>query len=177
MDVDKLVPVPNDLEKLSNVFKKSVAKKTEYNSLKTKVDNIDTDDFVLKTVYSSNIKRIDDILKKGSGVTSKDKLDAVKNKIPNISGFLLASVFNSKIAEAENKIPYIKNLASNAELTTVENKIPDVSSLVTKTECSAEISKIKIDYVTNAALNARHKDLVQKTYFGSELKKVDDKVL
>ena len=33
---------------------------------------------------------------------------------------------------------------------------------------------MKNDYVTNAALNARHKDLVQKTTFKSELKKVDE---
>ena len=38
------------------------------------------------------------------------------------------------------------------------------------------ITKIKNDYVTNAALDAMHKDLVQKTTFESELKKVDDKV-
>ena len=34
---------------------------------------------------------------------------------------------------------------------------------------------MKNDYVTYAALNATHKDLVQKTTFKSELKKVDDK--
>ena len=31
------------------------------------------------------------------------------------------------------------------------------------------------DYVINAALDSRHKDLVQKTTFKSELKKFDDK--
>ena len=38
-----------------------------------------------------------------------------------------------------------------------------------KTEYAAEISKIKNDYVTTAALDARHKDLVKKTtpYFDS----------
>ena len=51
--------------------------------------------------------------------------------------------------------------------------MPDVSSLVKKTDYATEITNIKND-VTNAALNARHKDLVQKTTFKSELKKVDD---
>ena len=37
------------LIKLSNVVKNDVVKKTEYNSLKTKVDSIDTTNFVLKT--------------------------------------------------------------------------------------------------------------------------------
>ena len=45
-----------------------------------------------------------------------------------------------------------------------------------KTDYAAEITKIKNDCVTNAALDARHKDLVQKTTLESELKKVDDEV-
>ena len=32
MDIDKLVPVPTDLSKLSNVVKKDVVKNTEYNA-------------------------------------------------------------------------------------------------------------------------------------------------
>ena len=40
---------------------------------------------------------------------------------------------------------------------------------------TTEITNIKNDYVTNAALDARHKDSVQKSTFKSELKKVDDK--
>ena len=96
-------------------------KKTEYNSLKTKVDNIYTTDFVKKNKYEGDgvslekkISGIKTIVE--SGVASKDDLDAVKDKIPNISGFLLTSVFNSKITEVENKIPEIKNLASKTEL-------------------------------------------------------------
>ena len=49
LDIDKLTPVPNDLAKLSNVVKNDFAKKTEYDKLVTKVDNIDTTGFVLKT--------------------------------------------------------------------------------------------------------------------------------
>ena len=43
LDIDKLVPVPVDLSKLSDVVKKSV-----YDKLVTKVNN---NDFVLKTKY------------------------------------------------------------------------------------------------------------------------------
>ena len=81
----------------------------------------------------------------------------------------MTSVFNSKIAEGENKIPDIKNLASKTELTAV-------SALVKKTNYATEITKIKNDYVTTTALDARHKDLVQKIYFDAEFKKLDDKV-
>ena len=49
LDIDKLVPVPVDLSKLSDVVKNDVVKKTVYDKLVAKVDDIDTNDFVLKT--------------------------------------------------------------------------------------------------------------------------------
>ena len=52
----------------------------------------------------------------------------------------------------------------------------DTTDFVKKTDCATEITTIKNNYVTNAALDARHKDVVQKkTTFKSVLKKVDDK--
>ena len=54
LDIDKLTPVPNDLAKLSNVLKHDAVKKTEYDKLVTKVDNIDTTGFVLKTTYDTD---------------------------------------------------------------------------------------------------------------------------
>ena len=53
LDIDKLTPVPNDLARLSNAVKNDVVKKTEYNKLVTKVDNINTTGFVLKTKYDT----------------------------------------------------------------------------------------------------------------------------
>ena len=38
-----------------------------------------------------------------------------------------------------------------------------------------KLFKLKNEYVTNSALDTRHKDLVQKTTFDSEFKRVDDK--
>ena len=54
LDIDKLVPIPNDLSKLSNVVKNYVPKNIVYNKLVAKVDNINTNDFVLKTKYSTD---------------------------------------------------------------------------------------------------------------------------
>ena len=54
LDIDKLTAVPNDFAKLSNVVKNDVVKKTEHNKLVTKVDNIDTTGFVLKTKYNAD---------------------------------------------------------------------------------------------------------------------------
>ena len=105
--IDKLAPVPVDLSKLSDVVKNDVAKKTVYDKLVEKVNNIDTSDFVLKTKYD----------------TDKSELES---KIPNVTHF----VKKANLTELENKIPDISNFATKAALTTVENKIPDVSSLV-----------------------------------------------
>ena len=53
LDMDKLVPVPVDLSKLSDVVKNGVVKKTEYDKLVGKVNSIDTSGFVLKTRYDT----------------------------------------------------------------------------------------------------------------------------
>ena len=48
LDIDKLAPVPAALSKLSDVVKNNVVKKTVYDKLIAKIDNIDTCGFVLK---------------------------------------------------------------------------------------------------------------------------------
>ena len=49
LNIHKLTPVLNDLAKLSHVVKIDVFKKTAYDKLVSKVNNIDTTGFVLKT--------------------------------------------------------------------------------------------------------------------------------
>ena len=51
LDIDKLVPVPVDLSKLGNVVKNEVVKKTMYDKLVAKVNDINTGGFVLKNKY------------------------------------------------------------------------------------------------------------------------------
>ena len=58
LDIDKLKPVPNDLVKLSNVVKNDVIKKTEYNKLLAKVNNIDTTGFVLKNTNQTYKRKL-----------------------------------------------------------------------------------------------------------------------
>ena len=53
IDVDKLKTVPVDLSKLSNIVN-NVVKKTVYDKLVGKVNNIDTSEFVLKTKYDTD---------------------------------------------------------------------------------------------------------------------------
>ena len=51
LDIDKLVPFPVDLSRLSDVVKNDVIKKTVYDKLVAKVNSIATSRFVLKTKY------------------------------------------------------------------------------------------------------------------------------
>ena len=54
LDIKKLAPVLLDVSKLSHVVKNDVVKKTVYDNLVAKVNNIDTNDFVLKTKYNTD---------------------------------------------------------------------------------------------------------------------------
>ena len=52
--IDKIVPVPVDLSKLSDVVKNDVVKKVVYDKLVPKVNNINTSEFVLKTKHNTD---------------------------------------------------------------------------------------------------------------------------
>ena len=54
VDIAKLKPVSDDLAKLSNVVKNNVVKKTEYDKLVAKVDNIDTTVCFLESTYDTD---------------------------------------------------------------------------------------------------------------------------
>ena len=135
IDADKLKTVPVDLAKLINVVRSDV-KKTEYNSLKTKVDNIDTTNFVLKTKYEKD------------GSDFEDKISKIVKKIPDVTNLIKKTDINAKVTEIEGKIPSISGLATNTALTAVENKIPDVNSLVKKTDYNTKISEIENKVIT-----------------------------
>ena len=99
-------------------------RKTVYDKLVAKVNNIDTNDFVLKTKYN----------------TDKTELE---KKIPNVADF----VKKVKLTELENKIPDIGSLATKTALTAVENKISNVINLVKKKTVTQKLLKLKINLV------------------------------
>ena len=76
IDVDKLNTVTVDLAKLSNIGKNDVVKKTEYNKLVGKVDNIDTTKFVLRTTYDTDKSDLE------------KKISDAEKKIPYTSGLV-----------------------------------------------------------------------------------------
>ena len=71
LDIDKLVSIPADLSKLSNVVKNDVVKKADYNKLVTHVDNIDTSLLVKKTDYNTKITEMEDKIPDTSGPIKK----------------------------------------------------------------------------------------------------------
>ena len=170
---DKLKTVPDDLAKLSNVVKNDVVKKTDYNTLKSKVDGIDISAFVTRTKFTADTNALDDKIDKVEKeipvstdfvttarfnheknlLSTKTALTTVENKIPdvstlatktNLSSLLPVSTFNSKVTELEGKV------------TTVDNKF---SGFVKKTDYGNEITKIKNYYATNASLDSKLNDL------------------
>ena len=114
------MPVPVYLGKLSDVVKNDVVKKTVYDQLVAKVNNINTSDFVLKTKYQ----------------TDKTKL---QKKVPDVTYF----VKKTKLTELENKIPDVSNLATKTASTGGENKIPSVSNLVKKADYNTKVTEIE----------------------------------
>ena len=79
LDIDKLAPVPVDFSKLSNAVK-NVVKKTVYDKLVAKVDNIDTSDFVLKTKYNTDKTKLEKKILDVSNVVKKTKLTELEKK-------------------------------------------------------------------------------------------------
>ena len=83
LDIDRLMPVPVDLSKLSDVVKNDIVKKIVDVKLVAKVNNIDTSGFVLKTKYD----------------TDKSELEnKIKNKIPDVSNLVRKADYNTKVA-------------------------------------------------------------------------------
>ena len=160
------------MNKLSDVVKNDAGKKVVYDKLATKVNNIDTRDFVLITKYQ----------------TGKTKLE---KKIPDVTNF----VKKTKLTELENKIPDVSGLATKTALTAVENKIPDVSSIVKKTDYNTKITEIEKKltdhnhdkYITTPEFNTLAADvfnarlaqanLITKTDFDAKLSSLNTKIM
>ena len=156
--------------KLSDVVKNDVVKKTVYDKLVAKVNNIDTSDFVLKTKYN----------------TDKTELE---KKIPDVTDFAK----KAKLTELENKIPDVSNLATKTASTGGENKIPSVSNLVKKADYNTKVTEIEKKlsdrnhnkYITTLGFNTLAADifnailaqanLIAKTDFDGKLSSLNRK--
>ena len=106
LDIDKLVPVPADLGKLSNVVNNEVVKKTEYNAkIKNIEDKIpDISNLATKSNLNTKINEVKNEIPSITGLATTSALTAVENKIPDTSNFVKKTDFNPKVTEIEKKI-------------------------------------------------------------------------
>ena len=93
LDVDKLVPVPVELSKLSDVVK---------------------NDFNKKDIYNAKIKNIED---KIPDVTNLAKTSALNAKTNEVKDEILNLATNAALTAVENKIPIVSNLVKKLTIT------------------------------------------------------------
>ena len=71
LDIYKLATVPVDLGKLSNVVKNDAVQKTVYDKLVAKVNNIDTNNFLLKTNFNTKFTGLEKEIPNTNGLVKK----------------------------------------------------------------------------------------------------------
>ena len=163
LDIPKLGTLPTDVAKLSNKVANDLVERTDFNLLKNKVNENETDNEHLEIKVTNNDlttkTSINNLKTKVNGIdltkyVKKSDYDTkvgnLELKIPEVSGKLNTSDFNSKVSELENKIrsaeskPDITNLATKSSVTAVKNKIRDVKGFAKKTDYATEITSIKM---------------------------------
>ena len=109
LDIPKLGTIPTDVAKLTNKVANDLVEKADFNSLKTKVNDNETDNDNLEIKVTNNLltteSSINNLKSKVDGIdltkyVLKSNYDTtignLELKIPDIIGSLQASSFNSK---------------------------------------------------------------------------------
>ena len=86
IDVDKLKTVPDDLAKLSNVFKNEVVKKTDFSA----------DYYVTRTKFSTDTNALD------------DKINKIDKNIPDVSNLATKSSVTILVRDLDDRIDKLK---------------------------------------------------------------------
>ena len=148
LDIDKLAPVPVDLSKLSDAVKKDVVKKTEYDQLVGKVNNIDTSDFVLKTKYNTGKTKLENKIPNISNLATKTALTTVENKIPSGSDSVKKRDYNNKVTEIEKK--FLILVIQQQKLHQLQQKIKYLVLVIQlkKQTIILKLQKLKINLIT-----------------------------
>ena len=69
-------------------------KKTDYDKLKTKVNNIDSSDFVLKTNYQTDKTELEKKITDVTDFVKKTKLTEIEGKLPDVSNLVTKTAIN-----------------------------------------------------------------------------------
>ena len=157
LDVNKLVPVPIDLSKLSNAVKSDAVKKDVCNA---KIKNIED--------------KIPDITNLTTNTTLNAKTNEVTNKILNSTNLPTTT---TAITAVENVIPNVCNLVKKTDYNTStcenENEITtDHDKYITTQEFSKSASETFTVRLTEANLTSKNDiaNFVKKTDFDEKLK-------
>ena len=125
--VNKVVPVPADLNKISDDMENDVVKNDASNA---------------KIRYIED--KIPDITNIATNATLTAKINQVRKEIPRTTNLAITTSLNAKINEVKNKIPNTTNWAATSSLTAVENKKPNVGNLFKKLTITQKLVKWKI---------------------------------
>ena len=98
LNVDKLIPVPVDISKLSDAVKNDIVKKDVHNALVTNIED-----------------KISDITNLATNNTLDAKINVVKNKIPNITNLATTT---TALTAVEIKTPNFSNLVKKTDYNT-----------------------------------------------------------
>ena len=106
-----------------------------------------------------------------------DRIDKIKikdyAKKTNLSGCILTNTFNTKSTELENQIKDAVIIVKSA-VTKANSIKSDLNDYAKKTNVANDITTIKDDYVSNASLTSKLKDLKSQR-IATEVKTIDDK--
>ena len=154
LDVDKLLPVPVGLSKLSDVVKNDVVKKDVYN---VKIKNIED--------------KIPDITNVATIASLNAKIKEVKGKIPNITNLATTAALTA----VEDNL--IKKKQKKTKISEIENKITtdhDHDKHITTQEGNRLTSENFIARLKQANLASKNDiaNFVNKTNFNEKLKTV-----
>ena len=88
--MNKLVPVPIDLSKSSNIVKK---------------DKIpDISNLATKTILNTKINEVKNNIPSITGLATTSALTAVENKIPSVTNLVKKTDYDTKVSEIEKKL-------------------------------------------------------------------------
>ena len=106
LSVDKLLSVPVDLSKLSDVVKNDVVKKVVYNGkIKNIEDKIpDITNLDTKTTLNAKISEVKDEILSITNLATKTTINAVETKIPRVSHLVKKADYNTKLHKTEKTI-------------------------------------------------------------------------
>ena len=194
LDIPKLITTPNGLAKLTKEVPEDFFKKTDFNSLKTKVDKNETDIDNSENIISKNETdndNLENIINKND-TSVKTIVNNIKGKVDGIdlTKYVLKSTYDTKIGNLELKIPDIKGLLQvssfNSKVIELKNKIkiaenkPNINNLATKSGLTAIENKIpdvngfvkKTDYATE--ITSIKNDYATKVILDSKINDVNN---